>query len=246
MIVNPLRRTYDKAIHRLDHQLGRRRNRITDAVRKKQPTQALTREVRNLQNARDIVEASCRKMATHCLAGDLDEVEQLDALTAHERLLLDVIRIIAYRAETRMMLPVMQAQGHKPYPRKLLQALLTPTPTSSRPHQWRPPGPHSQSRKRRLRPPDRCGAERHRNDLPRHPSAPSLRHRRGHGIDPTRVIPNQHRSGSLVRQANWWNVAGWKSRQKERLTSHFHREPCAGRCEAAGEALASGRRGPGH
>ena len=109
---------------------GRRRNRIADAVRKKQPTKALTREVRNLQNARDIVEASCRKMSTHCLAGDLDEVEQLDALTAHERLLLDVIRIIAYRAETRMMLPVMQAQGHKPYPRKLLQPLLTPTPTS--------------------------------------------------------------------------------------------------------------------
>ena len=44
---------------------------------------------------------------------------------ARERLLLDVIRMIAYRAETHMMLPIMQAQGHKPHPRKLLRALLT-------------------------------------------------------------------------------------------------------------------------
>ncbi len=33
--------------------------------------------------------------------------------------------MIAYRAETRMMLPVMQAQGKKTHPRKLLRALMT-------------------------------------------------------------------------------------------------------------------------
>ena len=33
--------------------------------------------------------------------------------------------MFAYRAETRMMLPVMQAQGYKPHPRKLLRALMT-------------------------------------------------------------------------------------------------------------------------
>ena len=47
-----------------------------------------------------------------------------EATRARERLLLDVIRMIAYRAETRMMLPVMQAQGKKTHPRKLLRALL--------------------------------------------------------------------------------------------------------------------------
>ncbi len=64
-------------------------------------------------------------MPTHCRAGDLDEAGQLNALPSRERLLLDIIRMIAYRAETRLMLPVMQAQGHKPHPRKLLQALFT-------------------------------------------------------------------------------------------------------------------------
>ena len=63
-------------------------------------------------------------MPRHCRAGDLGEAEKLAALPSRERLLLDVIRMIAYRAETRMMLPVMQAQGKKTHPRKLLRALL--------------------------------------------------------------------------------------------------------------------------
>ena len=125
MVVNPLRRAYDKAVRRLDHQLGRLRNRIADAAHRKQPTAELKRELRDLEGGREIVRASRREVPTHCRAGDLDEAGQLDALPSRERLLLDVIRMIAYRAETRMMLPVMQAQGHKPHPRKLLRALFT-------------------------------------------------------------------------------------------------------------------------
>ena len=75
-------------------------------------------------NARRIVKASRREVPRHCRAGDHDEAEKLDALPSRERLLLDVIRLIAYRAETRMMLPVMQAQGKKAHLRKLLRALL--------------------------------------------------------------------------------------------------------------------------
>ena len=125
MVVNPLRRAYDKAVRNLDRQLGRLRNRIADAARKKRPTADLRKELRDLEGGREIVRSSRREVPTHCRAGDLDEAEQLDALPARERLLLDVIRVIAYRAETRMMLPVMQAQGRKPHPRKLLRALLT-------------------------------------------------------------------------------------------------------------------------
>jgi len=124
MVVNPLRRAYDKAIHRLDHQLARLRNRVADAARKKQPTAELKSQVRDLEGAREIVKASRRGVPRHCRAGDLDEAEKLDVLPSRERLLLDVIRMIAYRAETRMMLPVMQAQGRKTHPRKLLRALL--------------------------------------------------------------------------------------------------------------------------
>ena len=125
LVVNPLRRAYDKAIRSLDRQLARLRNRIADATRKKRPTVELKSEVRDLEDALEIVKASRRDVPKHCPAGDLDEAEQLDALPSRERLLLDVIRMIAYRTETRMMLPVMQAQGQKPHPRKLLRALLT-------------------------------------------------------------------------------------------------------------------------
>ena len=124
-VVNPLRRAYDKAIRRVDRQLARLRNRVADATRKKKPTVELKSEVRDLEDVIEIVKASRKDVPKHCRAGDLDEAEQLDALPSRERLLLDVIRMIAYRTETRMMLPVMQAQGQKPHPRKLLRALLT-------------------------------------------------------------------------------------------------------------------------
>ena len=54
-------------------------------------------ELRHLQDARNIVKPSHREIPEHCRAGDLDETEQLNALPARERLLLDVIRVIAYR-----------------------------------------------------------------------------------------------------------------------------------------------------
>ncbi|MCY4591182.1 MAG: hypothetical protein OXE86_11620, partial [Alphaproteobacteria bacterium] len=124
VVVNPLRRACNKAIRRLDHQLARLRKRVGDAARKKHPTAELKSEVRDLEGAREIVKASRRGVPGHCRAGDLDEAEKLDVLPSRQRLLLDVIRMIAYRAETRMMLPVMQAQGKKTHPRKLLRALL--------------------------------------------------------------------------------------------------------------------------
>ena len=49
----------------------------------------------------------------------------MDALPIGERLFMDVVRMIAYRAETRMMAPVISAQGKKPNARRLLRALLT-------------------------------------------------------------------------------------------------------------------------
>ena len=52
MVVNPLRRAYDKAIRRLDHQLARLRNHVADAARKKQPTAELKSEIRDLEDAR--------------------------------------------------------------------------------------------------------------------------------------------------------------------------------------------------
>ncbi len=125
MVVNPLRRAYDKAIRSAECRLASLRNRSAGAARKKRPKAQLRREVSDLEGALEIARASRRNVPKHCRAGDLDEDQQLDALPSRDRILLDIIRMIAYRAETRMMLPVMQGQGKKPHPRKLLQALMT-------------------------------------------------------------------------------------------------------------------------
>ena len=49
----------------------------------------------------------------------------MDALPIGERLFMDVVRMIAYRAQTRMTAPVISAQGKKPNARRLLRALPT-------------------------------------------------------------------------------------------------------------------------
>ena len=48
----------------------------------------------------------------------------VDALPEGEKLLLDIIRMIAYRAKTRMMPAVAQAQGKTHRPRRHLRALF--------------------------------------------------------------------------------------------------------------------------
>ena len=58
-------------------------------------------------------------------AGDLPEQDKLDALPISGRLFPDVVRMIAYRAETRIMAPVITTQGKKPNARRLLRSLLT-------------------------------------------------------------------------------------------------------------------------
>ena len=85
-------------------------------------------------------------------APDLPEQDRLDALPVGGRLFMDAVRMTAYRAQTRMMAPVISAQGKNPNARRLLRALLTsaaniiPEPTEAA------AGP----RQRRLRPHARC------------------------------------------------------------------------------------------
>ena len=62
---------------------------------------------------------------SHVRAGDLPDDQRLQALPVAGRLFRDIVRMIAYRAETRMMPPVIAAQGKKRNARRLLRALLT-------------------------------------------------------------------------------------------------------------------------
>ena len=85
-------------------------------------------------------------------APDLPEQDRLDALPVGGRLFMDAVRMTAYGAQTRMMAPVISAQGKNPNARRLLRALLTsaaniiPEPTAAA----------AGSRQRRLRPHARC------------------------------------------------------------------------------------------
>ena len=147
-VVNPIWRALDKASRNLRRQRARLRNRLADAAMKNKPTQALESEIGNLESALESARANRNNTPTHCRAGDLDEDQQLDALPSRQRLFLDTIRMIAYRAETSMMLPVMHAQGKKnpsqeTAPRPHERRRRYP----ARPRQRRAPGPCSRPRK---------------------------------------------------------------------------------------------------
>ena len=64
------------------------------------------------------------QIPSHVRAGDLPEHQRLDALPSAPRHFLDIIRMIAYRAETQMMPAVNAAQGKKHNARKLLGKLF--------------------------------------------------------------------------------------------------------------------------
>ena len=60
----------------------------------------------------------------HILVADLDDDDKLDMIPSRQRLLFDIIRMIAYRAETRMIPALAQMQGKKTNARKLLSAVM--------------------------------------------------------------------------------------------------------------------------
>ena len=125
IVVNPRRRRYEKATRKLATKLARLRNSHAERLRNKKPVPELKAEIRDLEESLDIVKAVSKTENTHCRAGDLSATERLDVLPSRERLFLDVMRMLAYRAETRMTLPIIHAQGKKPNARKLLQSLMT-------------------------------------------------------------------------------------------------------------------------
>ena len=105
------------------------RTTLAERLARKKPAPELKQEIKDLEDALDVVRTVARTVArtenTHCRAGDLSEIVRLDILPSRERLFLDVIRMLAYRAETRRTLPITLAQWKKPNPRKLLQAMMT-------------------------------------------------------------------------------------------------------------------------
>ena len=126
-VVNPVRRALEKTIRRLRSRLATARNRLAEALQQHHRDTAtrLDADANALAAELDQLKQQRAHTLTHVRAGDLPEQDKLDALPVGGRLFLDLVRMIAYRAETRMMAPAITTQGKKPNARRLLRALLT-------------------------------------------------------------------------------------------------------------------------
>ena len=123
-VVNPVRREIEKNIRRLRSRIASMHARIHRA-QKPQEREKRQRELAELDREIDELKATRSSLPTHIRAADLPEHEALHTLPVDQRLLLDIIRMIAYRAETRMMQPLITGPGKGRSARKLLRALLT-------------------------------------------------------------------------------------------------------------------------
>ena len=126
-VVNPVRRALEKTIRRVRSRLAAARDRLAEALQAEHRDRAtrLEADAQTLVAELDQLKQQRADTPTHVRAGDLPQQDKLDALPLGGRLFMDVVRMIAYRAETRMMAPVLTAQGKKPNARRLLRALLT-------------------------------------------------------------------------------------------------------------------------
>ena len=115
-VVNPVRRALEKTIRRVRSRLAAVRNRLVPAQQEPDPDTAnrLAADAKAVAGELDELQQQRVDTPTHVRAGDLSEQDKLDALPVAGRLFMDVVRMIAYRAETRMMAPVIGAQGKKP------------------------------------------------------------------------------------------------------------------------------------
>ncbi|MDE0114812.1 MAG: hypothetical protein OXN84_21335 [Albidovulum sp.] len=82
----------------------------------KNPASELKQAIKDLEDVLEIVKTIAKTENSHCRDGDV--------LPSRERLLLDVIRMLAYRAETRMTLPIIHAKSKRPNTHKLLRTTM--------------------------------------------------------------------------------------------------------------------------
>ena len=124
-VVNPVRREIEKNIRRLRSRIAGMRARISPGPKaagaRKAPERTRPNWTGKSTNSRQPAAAYPPIFG----AADLPEHEALHTLPVDQRLLLDIVRMIAYRAETRMMQPLITGPVKGRSARKLLRALLT-------------------------------------------------------------------------------------------------------------------------
>ncbi len=129
-VVHPHWRRCDRRIRQVRQKLGTLRNRVADLLKGAPSDTAITAaatlqdKIVTLDAEHEALKVRRAEIPKHVTVAELDENDRLDALPSSERLLLDIVRMIAYRAETRMMAAVAQAQGAKQRPRRPLAELF--------------------------------------------------------------------------------------------------------------------------
>ena len=101
------------------------RSALNNKSKSRRNTAALLAKIDTLELRLQELKAQRAELPMHILAADLDDNDKLDMIPSKQRLLLDIIRMTAYRAETRMLPAVALMQGKKPNARKLLFAIMT-------------------------------------------------------------------------------------------------------------------------
>ena len=119
-VVNPDYRELQKIIDRVSKC---RQRRIVAAHDKDDAS--LTAEIDQLSDELVQLKAQRKKLDSHVRAGDLPDQLRPQALPPARRLVLDIVRMLCYRAETRMMPWLGSEKATLPDARKRLAALLT-------------------------------------------------------------------------------------------------------------------------
>ena len=123
-VVNPEHRSLGKEIDKLHGRLSRLLARIDHTRKARKPVEPLEEQAARLSEEIDERTERRRAVPSHVRAGDLPEDERLNAPPISERLFHNLVRMIAYRAETRMASALDLADGKAPEARELLQALF--------------------------------------------------------------------------------------------------------------------------
>ena len=125
LVVNPAHRTVHKAIGKNQARLNQLLVRIAKATARGKATDALAAEADTV--AETLAELRQRRstLDSHVRVGELADDDKPDTLPRARRLFVDLIRMICYRAETRMMTPVIEGKARPNTARALIAALMT-------------------------------------------------------------------------------------------------------------------------
>ena len=123
-VVNPAWRFLNNALARRRAQLGTLHRRLAEAPRGSEQASGLKEQVATVTRYLEGLQTARQEVDHYVRAGDLPEEQRLKALAEPMRELLDAVRMIAYRAETRLAGAVAPGLSRPETARLLVKALF--------------------------------------------------------------------------------------------------------------------------